>query len=72
MSETVMVRERERERLKHRERERRRETERGGERATVYSVIAGKEREGKGIGWERWSISTEDCQQSAQMRNKFL
>ena len=32
----------------------------------------GKEREGKGIGWERWSTSTEDCQQSAQTRNKFL
>ena len=65
-------RERETERERERERDRRRETERGRESATVYSVIAGKEREGKGIGWERWSISTEDCQQSAQMRNKFL
>ena len=36
-----------RERETERERDRRRETERGGESATVYSVIAGKERKGK-------------------------
>ena len=47
MRDTDKKRERETERDRERERDRRRETERGGDSATVYSVIAGKERKGK-------------------------